>query len=116
MAVKYPFSTSRKPAHKFKAKAVEEDGHLFPSTLEFNYFKHLELRVRIGEVIFFLRQVPFHLPGGLKYYVDYQIFNSSGTVDFVDVKGHTTAEFLMKKKLVESLYPVEIKVIKKGDF
>jgi hypothetical protein len=61
-------------------------------------------------------QVPFHLPGGVKYVCDFMVLYKDGLIDFVDVKGFETAEFKMKKKLVESLYGVEITVIKKGDF
>lgn len=66
-----------------------------------------------GEVIFFLRQVPFHLPGNVRYVVDFVEFLASGQVDFVDVKGMETPEFKLKKKQVECLYPIEIKIVKK---
>jgi hypothetical protein len=99
--------------HKFKAKPVTDDGHHFPSKLEWEYYKQLELQQRNGEVVFFLRQVPFHLPGGVKYVVDYVVFYSDGSVRFVDVKGMETSEFKMKKKLVEAIYPVEIEVVKR---
>jgi hypothetical protein len=106
----------RRFQHKFKAKSVNEDGHHFSSTLEWKYFKHLQLLQKSGEVLFFLKQVPFHLPGGVKYVVDYQIFNRDGSVQFVDVKGVETDMFKLKKKMVEELYPVEIEIVKKGDF
>jgi hypothetical protein len=98
--------------HKYKAKAVVDDGHRFPSKAEWRYYQQLLLRKNEGSVVFFLRQVPFHLPGGVKYFVDYQIFNSDGSVSFVDVKGVETPEFKMKKKMVEDIYPVEIEVFK----
>jgi len=106
----------RRFTHKFKAKAVTQDGHRFPSTLEWKYFNHLEALILLKEVVFFLRQVPFHLPGGVKYVVDYQVFYSNGEIKFVDVKGCETSEFILKKKMVEDLYPVKIDIIKKGDF
>lgn len=102
--------------HKFKSKPVYDDGQHFPSTLEWSYYKHLKMLICAGEVIFFLRQVPFHLPGGVKYVVDYQIFNTDGSVRFVDVKGMETSEFKLKVKIVQNLYPVEIEIVKKGDF
>lgn len=102
--------------HKFKAKPVTEDGHRFASNLEWQYFKHLQLMVRSGVVLFFLKQVPFHLPGGVKYITDYLLFMSDGSVRVVDVKGVETDTFKLKKKMVEDLYPVEIEIIKKGDF
>lgn len=105
----------RRFGHKFKAKPVTEDGNRFASTLEWKYFKHLELLVKSGEVLFFLKQVPFHLPGG-KYVCDFQIFWHNGEVDFVDVKGIMTPMSSFKIKQVEELYPLKIKIIRKGDF
>lgn len=102
--------------HKFKAKSVTDDGHRFPSTLEWKYFKHLQLLQKAGEVVFFLKQVPFHLPGGIKYVVDYQVFYNDGRVSFVDVKGMETETFKIKHKIVEDIYPVKIDIVRKGDF
>jgi len=106
----------RRFGHKFKSKPVTDDDHRFASTLEWSYNKHLEFLQRSGIVLFFLSQVPFRLPGGVKYIVDYQIFFTDGSVKFVDVKGMITDMFTLKKKMVEDLYPVEIEIVKKGDF
>jgi len=58
------------------------------------------------------RQVPFHLPGGAKYVVDFVEFRADGTVHFIDVKGKETESFRAKKRMVESLYaPIEIEVV-----
>lgn len=97
--------------HKYGAQKCEFDGIKFDSKKEGRYYCELKLRVRAGEVLFFLRQVPFHLPGGVKYVVDFQEFHSDGTVRHVDVKGFQTKDFIAKKKMVESLYPVEIEVV-----
>jgi hypothetical protein len=96
--------------HKFRAVATELDGYRFDSKKEARYYRDLKLRARSGEVVFFLRQVPFHLPGGVTYRVDFQEFHADGTVHFVDVKGMVTKDFTMKKKMVEALYPVEIEL------
>ena len=106
----------RRFGHKFKAIAVNDDGHRFASKLEHKYCKYLELLKKSGEVIFFLRQIPFHLPGGVKYVCDFAVFYSDGRCDFVDVKGVETQEFKIKKRLVEAVYPLRISVIKKEDF
>ena len=108
---------NKKPQkHKFKAKRQEYDGINFDSKLEANYYLFLKSLVNGGKVIFFLRQVPFHLPGNVTYRVDFQEFWEDGNVFFTDVKGVETKEFIRAKKQVESLYPVKISVIKKGDF
>ena len=57
-----------------------------------------------GAILFFLRQVPFHLPGGVRYVVDFVEFWAGGDVRFVDVKGFKTPEYKAKKKMVEEVY------------
>lgn len=101
--------------HKYRAKPVDDNGDKFPSTLEWKYFKFLKGLQELGDVVFFLRQVPFHFPGG-KYICDFQVFYKDGLCEFIDVKGVITSEFSLKKRIVEETYPVEIKIIKKGDF
>ena len=102
--------------HKFSAIRTEVDGIKFDSKLESKYYGHLKMMVMAGEVVFFLRQVPFHLVGGVVYRVDFQVFYASGDVAFIDVKGMETPEFINKKKQVEATYPVQIEIVKKGQF
>lgn len=97
--------------HKYNAKRTELDGIKFDSKKEANYYSELKLRVAAGEVVFFLRQTPFHLPGSVTYRVDFQEFHADGTIHFVDTKGHQTESFIAKKKMVEALYPVEIEIV-----
>lgn len=104
---------TRKPRHKFGAIRCERDEISFPSKLERAYYDQLKLRQKAGDVIFFLRQVPFDLPGGVKYLADYLVFLSDGSVEFVDCKGRDTPLSIVKRKTVESLYPVEIKIVSK---
>lgn len=96
------------PRHKFGAKRTECDGIKFASKKEAQYYQELLLRQKAGEVIFFLRQIPFTLPGGVRYVCDFQLFLLSGDVQFVDVKGMKTKEYIAKKKMVEAIYPVQI--------
>lgn len=97
--------------HKYGAERTERNGIKFDSKKEARYYNELLLRVIAGEVIFFLRQTPFHLPGNVTYRVDFQEFHADGTIHFIDVKGMQTKEFIMKKKMVEDLYPVEIEIV-----
>ena len=106
-----PTKNPRKVKHKFFAIPTQEDGIRFPSKKEAEYYVQLKRRIDGGGVIFFLMQVPLHLPGGVKYIVDFLEFHDDGTVHFVDVKGFETKEFKLKKKLVESLYPITIEVV-----
>ena len=99
--------------HKYNAKPTTNDGIRFSSKAESQYYSNLLLRVRSGEIIVFLRQVPFYLPGGTRYVCDFLEFHSDNTVHFVDVKGMETPAFIKNKKQVEALYaPIEIEVVK----
>lgn len=102
---------SRFHRHKFNAKKTELDGIKFDSKKEAKYYSELKLRKQAGEVIFFLRQVPLELGGGVKYRVDFLEFHADLTVHFVDVKGMRTPEYITKKKIVESIYPIEIEEV-----
>lgn len=98
--------------HKYGAKSVELDGIKFPSRKEGRYYAELKLRVAAGEVLFFLRQTPLHLPGGVKYVCDFVEFHADGTVHFVETKGFKTALYKAKKSIVEAVYPhIEIEEV-----
>lgn len=103
--------------HKFGAIPCQRNGAKFPSKLERAYYDHLMDLKSKDQILFFLRQVPFHLPGGVKYVVDFVVFGlGCENIRFIDVKGKVTATYRMKKKMVEELFPVKIIEIKKGDF
>ena len=90
--------------HKYGAVRTEVDGIKFGSKKEARYYADLKLRKQAGEVVVFLMQVPFRLPGGVRYVVDFLEFHSDGTVHFIDVKGMKTPMYKAKKKMVEHLY------------
>ena len=95
--------------HKFNAVITERDGMKFHSKKEASFYDDLKFaQVKDGPVLFFLRQVPFHLPGNVKYVCDFQVFYKDGSVDFIDVKGKRTAQYIRNKKMVEALYPIKI--------
>lgn len=110
----YKVKATKYIRHKFGAVRTVRDGISFSSKLEAEYYDKLKLFQKAGSVLFFLRQVPFHLPSGVKYVVDFQVFYADGTVEFIDVKGYETKDFILKRKMVESLYPVQILVQKKA--
>ncbi len=97
--------------HKFRAKQTVTDGIIFSSKKEAKRYEELKLLQSAGEVLFFLDQVPFRLPGGVKYRCDFLVFWADGTCTIEDVKGMKTDMYNTKKKILEALYPVEIKEI-----
>lgn len=103
----------KKAKHKFNAKSIEHDGIRFDSLKEGRFYKKLKVLQESGEVVGFLRQVPLHLPGGVRYVMDFLIFYSDGRCEGVEVKGFETPEWKIKKKIVDTLYPwLEIRIVK----
>jgi hypothetical protein len=100
--------------HKFHAVRCESDGKKFPSKLERAYYNQLVLRQKAGDVLFFLRQVAFDLPGNVRYFADFEVFLPDGTVEFIDCKGMMTKISDMKIKQVEEIYPITIKIVRKA--
>lgn len=112
---KPPRRTNRKQLrrHKFNAKPTTREWPdnskiKFQSTMQARYFDRLVLATKTGSLLFFLMEVPIKLPGGVTYRVDFVEFWRDGAVNFVDVKGRKTPQYIDKKKQVEALYPIEI--------
>lgn len=100
---------------KFGAVACKRDGIRFHSKLERAYYDHLVNLKKEGIVSYFLRQVPFGLPGNIKYVCDFMVVYVN-EIEYVDVKGKCTQVYLNKKKTLEALYPVTIIEVRKGEF
>ena len=94
--------------HKFKNKPTTHDGIKFASKKEGKRYLELKELKNKGEIVFFLRQTPLSLSGGVKYICDFTIFWADGSVTFEDVKGFKTDMYKLKKKLVEHDYPFNI--------
>jgi hypothetical protein len=94
------------------------------SKLEMAYRKHLDMLSKAvnpsQRVVDIKEQFPFVCTvNGVKictYLCDFAIEYADGRIEYVDVKGVSTDVFRIKKKLVEALFPVKIKLVKKGDF
>ncbi len=99
--------------NKYHAIPVEIDNMRFDSKLEAKYYVFLKGQHKSGRVLYFLRQVPFHLPGKVTYRCEFQIFWENGDVSYVDVKGKDTPMSRLKRKQVEDLYPVKIEIVNK---
>lgn len=97
--------------HKFRAKRCEVDDIKFSSKKECKRYLELKILQQKGDILFFLLQVPFRLPGGVKYICDFLVFWADGNVTIEDVKGVKTPLYILKKKQVEELYQVTIQEI-----
>ena len=98
---------------KYNAKRTEYNGAVYDSIREAAYARTLDILKRNGEVVQWIPQVPFRLPGKTRYVADFLVFYADGRAEFVDVKGVQTPTFKTKKKQVEEIYdPITIKVVK----
>jgi hypothetical protein len=102
------FKPNFKPKHKFKAISCEVDGIKFASKKERKRYLELKQLQSNGDIAFFLRQVPFHMAGGVKYVCDFFVFWQNENVTIEDVKGIKTPTYIAKKKIVEATYPIQI--------
>jgi hypothetical protein len=96
------------PPSKYHSVMEECDSIKFQSKKEARYYRELKARVHLGDVRYFLRQVPFDLVGGVKYRIDFMEVLRDGSIRYVDVKGFKTQTYKMKRRMVEASYPVKI--------
>ena len=101
---------------KYGNKKTEFKGEIYDSKKEANYALQLELlknaKDKNSKVISWERQVPFLIVVNnikiCKYIADFKVKYANGSEEIVDVKGVRTSTYILKKKLVEALYPVKI--------
>lgn len=114
---------------KYRNKKVVVDGQTFDSEAEYRRWKELKLREQAGEISHLERQPRFNFviggrpvlsrskryPNGRQVYWkgDFAYFDGKHRI-VEDVKGHRTKEFILKKAIVEAIWPgvriVEVKV------
>ena len=85
--------------HKFNAVAVERDGFRFKSKMQRQRYDDLKLAQTAGDVIMFLQEVPFRMPGTV-YWADFMVFWADGNVTVEDVKGVVTPTFKTKRRMM----------------
>lgn len=101
--------------HKFNAIRVERDGRKFSSKAEASYHGWLQQEQAAGRLVFFLWQVPLHVPGHpgvIRLVLDFLEFWADGTITFTDVKGMQTEAFKLKRRQVQAAYPISIRTAK----
>jgi hypothetical protein len=95
---------------KFGNVVVVVDGMRFPSKLEAKCYEYHKLRVKWGEVSWFIRQAPFHLTGGVIYRADFLAVLTQGGVEVTDSKGYDTQCSRNKRRQVKELYGVDVRL------
>lgn len=110
-AVPQPVEKADRRRSKHGNRPTTVDGIRFQSKREARLYERLKLQREAGEVSYFLRQVPMHLPGGTRYIVDFIVFMRDGRVRYLDAKGFETKVFKLKKREIQHHYPVEIECV-----
>lgn len=100
--------------NKYGAKKVTYDGITFDSTMERDYYKHLLNKLNSKEIKFFELQPEFELQEAfvkngkkykaITYRADFMVINNDDSIDVIDVKGHETEVFNLKKKMFHFKY------------
>ena len=99
---------------KYGNRRVEIDGKKFDSQHEAEVYGELMLRQRAGELKLVLRQVPFELPGGIKYIADFVTMDQAGNIEVIDAKSEITRKnrvYINKKKQMASEWGIEVKEV-----
>lgn len=104
--------------NKYNNQKTIVDGIEFDSKKEADYYIHLKLLKRAGEIKDFGLQPRFELQEGfdkngkryrpITYYADFIITNNDGTTEIIDVKSSKTFKtqvYRIKKKMFEYKYP-----------
>lgn len=99
--------------HKYHAKRTTLNGKSYASKLEAKYAEKLNAAKASGILLFYLEQVPFRLPGGNTYRLDFMEFWANGEITCTEVKGVDTPSWKIKKRLFEETYPITLNVIRK---
>lgn len=93
---------------KYRNQRCIADGQPFDSKLEVRCYWWLKERAARGEVLWFVRQVPFILEGNVRYRADFLAVLAAGGVEVIDAKGKDTRESINKRKQVKARYGVEV--------
>lgn len=106
--------TTQKP-NKYRNHKVEVDGMKFDSQHEADVYQELMLRVKAGELRAVLRQVPFDLPGGIRYIADFVTLSTDMRVEGVyDAKSPVTKQnrtYINKRKQMKACWGIEIREV-----
>ena len=106
---------------KYGNHRVEYDGHMFDSLLERDYYVHLKLRERLGEVYEVEMQRPYIMRhNGIlltTYKADFSFWDDRAKRNrVIDCKGVLTGVFKLKAKMMFSFHGIDVEIVKRGDF
>lgn len=108
---------TRSSGNKYHNIICEADNIRFQSKKHRAHYLALKAMQEAGEIRFFLREVPFDLPGHyengriVRHFVDFQLIMPDWTVRWQEVKGRDLPEGRLKRVQTEEIYGIKIEVI-----
>ncbi len=94
---------------KYRNKWTEYNGARYASRREARYAADLDLLVRAKEIVSWRRQIRVPLIVNERkittYTLDFEIKHNNGELEYIEVKGYPTPEWLLKWKLFDALWP-----------
>lgn len=114
-----PSSVKSQAQNKWHVAPKEEriyNGKLYASKKEALKAQELDLRVKAGDIDFYLEQVPFKLPGGAKHRLDFVTFKQVEKiplyeVHFIEVKGRDLELGKLKRHQTEELFGISVELV-----
>ena len=104
--------SDEKPAQsKYRNKRTKQNGRVYASQAEADRATELALMLKAEEIRGYFEQVPFNLPGGVKYVADFVVLDNNGTWHVEDVKSPVTeknAVYRLKRKQMRECLGIEI--------
>jgi hypothetical protein len=101
--------------NKYGNRKIEIDGMKFDSKHEADYYFNVLMgRWMAGELKLVARQVPFDLPGGIRYIADFLTVDAGGNVEVIDAKSEATKKnrvYINKKKQMRAVWGIEIREV-----
>lgn len=102
----------RRGGNKFGAKRTQLDGRSFSSGLEADTYLMLKLREKAGEIEILQCQKHVHLTDArILYIADFFVLEkATGKEYFVEAKGFSTPEWMIKKRLWAHYGPADLEI------
>lgn len=115
-AAKMPNETAKTPGRaKYGNRKTVLDGMKFDSRHEAQIYSELRYRVLAGELRAVCRQVPFDLPGGIRYMADFVTIAPDMRIEGVyDAKSEATRRdrvYINKRKQMHAIYGIDIREV-----
>lgn len=95
--------------NKYNAKSCQYDGSIYHSRAEASYAQELDLRIKAKDIKSWKKQEKIDIRVNdihvCNYYIDFVITHNDDTLEYVEVKGFSTAIWRLKWKLAMACYP-----------